>query len=396
MAETARGSAPARDHLRADRRPAAARVARLREPLPERLLGRCRAWTSASSPTGRTKRGDGHDSLEPSDRVGVAGGLASAASCRRGGCAGAATARRAPDPVPVHRRQRLAPALNAVLRLAGRGRDARARVHRHRPAPPGAGGADPREVRAGHAAARDDRAAGGSAGVPVDSRIRAGPHARHALQRLLDAEEFDRLVVPATALTRAGFSGEDLVWLLEQAPAEVVILRARRRTTPASCRRHARTDSRPAWPAPVPAPPRSAGNRARAVCEHRGVSTTRDGGDTARAALIVGALGVVFGDIGTSPLYTVQTVFNPSDPHPVPANADSVFGIISLIFWSVTIIVTVTYVLARDARRQRRRGRDHGADHPDPPARRSRAARGRSWRWPRSASSAPRCSSATA
>jgi len=32
----------------------------------------------------------------------------------------------------------------------------------------------------------------------------------------------------------------------------------------------------------------------------------------------VGALGVVFGDIGTSPIYTLQTVFNPADPHPVP------------------------------------------------------------------------------
>jgi KUP system potassium uptake protein len=65
----------------------------------------------------------------------------------------------------------------------------------------------------------------------------------------------------------------------------------------------------------------------------------------ARAALIVGALGVVFGDIGTSPLYTVQTVFNPDDPHPVAATTDSVFGVISLIFWSVTIIVTLKYVL---------------------------------------------------
>ena len=36
----------------------------------------------------------------------------------------------------------------------------------------------------------------------------------------------------------------------------------------------------------------------------------------ARASLIIGALGVVFGDIGTSPLYTVQTVFNPSDHTP--------------------------------------------------------------------------------
>jgi KUP system potassium uptake protein len=66
---------------------------------------------------------------------------------------------------------------------------------------------------------------------------------------------------------------------------------------------------------------------------------------TAQGALAVGALGVVFGDIGTSPLYTVQTVFNPSDPHPVKVSHDSIFGVVSLIFWSVTIIVTITYVL---------------------------------------------------
>jgi KUP system potassium uptake protein len=65
---------------------------------------------------------------------------------------------------------------------------------------------------------------------------------------------------------------------------------------------------------------------------------------TAQGALAVGALGVVFGDIGTSPLYTVQTVFNPGDPHPVEVSAENIFGIVSLIFWSVTLIVTVTYV----------------------------------------------------
>jgi len=66
---------------------------------------------------------------------------------------------------------------------------------------------------------------------------------------------------------------------------------------------------------------------------------------TAQGALAVGALGVVFGDIGTSPLYTVQTVFNPHDPPPVPVSTENIFGIVSLIFWSVTLIVTVTYVL---------------------------------------------------
>jgi KUP system potassium uptake protein len=63
-----------------------------------------------------------------------------------------------------------------------------------------------------------------------------------------------------------------------------------------------------------------------------------------RLAIIVGALGVVFGDIGTSPIYTIQTVFNPADPHPVPLNEANVYGVVSVIFWSVMLIVTLTYV----------------------------------------------------
>jgi KUP system potassium uptake protein len=66
---------------------------------------------------------------------------------------------------------------------------------------------------------------------------------------------------------------------------------------------------------------------------------------TARGALELGALGVVFGDIGTSPLYTVQTVFSPSDPHRVPVTTEHVYGVVSLIFWAVVAIVMVTYVL---------------------------------------------------
>ncbi|WP_255637989.1 potassium transporter Kup [Amycolatopsis sp. DSM 110486] len=89
------------------------------------------------------------------------------------------------------------------------------------------------------------------------------------------------------------------------------------------------------------------------MTEGREATTTEDGpagrARLARAsvklAVVVGALGVVFGDIGTSPIYTLQTVFSPSDPHPVPVSAQNVFGVVSLIFWSVTIIVTVTYVL---------------------------------------------------
>jgi hypothetical protein len=41
----------------------------------------------------------------------------------------------------------------------------------------------------------------------------------------------------------------------------------------------------------------------------------------------IGALGVVFGDIGTSPIYTIQTIFNPEDPHPVAASTESVYGL---------------------------------------------------------------------
>ncbi len=71
----------------------------------------------------------------------------------------------------------------------------------------------------------------------------------------------------------------------------------------------------------------------------------------------------MFGDIGTSPLYTEQTVFSPADPHAGGVSPESVFGLVSLIVWSVVIVVTVTYLRGTgDAGRQRRRGpvRGHG------------------------------------
>src|SRR5215203_800903 len=63
-----------------------------------------------------------------------------------------------------------------------------------------------------------------------------------------------------------------------------------------------------------------------------------------RTAVTVAALGIVFGDIGTSPIYTIQTAFNPGDPHPIDATSGHVFGVASLIFWAVTLVVTVKYV----------------------------------------------------
>jgi len=67
-------------------------------------------------------------------------------------------------------------------------------------------------------------------------------------------------------------------------------------------------------------------------------------GPLGSAGLAVSALGVVFGDIGTSPIYTMQTVFDPTDPHPVPITHDNIYGVVSVIFWSVMLIVTITYV----------------------------------------------------
>lgn len=62
-------------------------------------------------------------------------------------------------------------------------------------------------------------------GVPVDARIERGRTYRHALARLLSEESFDRVIVSAGATGTHGLSGDDIVWLLERAPAEVMILR---------------------------------------------------------------------------------------------------------------------------------------------------------------------------
>ena len=60
------------------------------------------------------------------------------------------------------------------------------------------------------------------------------------------------------------------------------------------------------------------------------------------APLVLGAVGVVFGDIGTSPLYTLRECFN--GPHGLLLTAANVLGILSTIFWAITIIVTLKYV----------------------------------------------------
>jgi len=71
-------------------------------------------------------------------------------------------------------------------------------------------------------------------------------------------------------------------------------------------------------------------------------SDSADNGHGAKSALILGALGVVFGDIGTSPLYTMHETFLPEhglNPHP-----STVLGILSLVTWSLIMVVAVKYV----------------------------------------------------
>ena len=64
---------------------------------------------------------------------------------------------------------------------------------------------------------------------------------------------------------------------------------------------------------------------------------------TQQAALALAALGVVYGDIGTSPLYTMKEVF--SGNHPIPLTPDNVLGILSLIVWALIVIVSIKYVV---------------------------------------------------
>ena len=84
---------------------------------------------------------------------------------------------------------------------------------------------------------------------------------------------------------------------------------------------------------PPEAPPRGEGNPEHPAAHSGGLF-----------GLALGALGIVFGDIGTSPLYAVQTVFSIDDNAVSPTPAD-VYGVVSLIFWSITVVVTIKYVI---------------------------------------------------
>src|SRR5829696_7272101 len=90
-----------------------------------------------------------------------------------------------------------------------------------------------------------------------------------------------------------------------------------------------RKDGEPMRVAEVEGPPPTQAGRGRGAAK------------AGAAALTLGALGVVFGDIGTSPLYALDAVFHESDVKPDEA---SVYGIISLVFWAITTIVSIKYI----------------------------------------------------
>lgn len=66
-------------------------------------------------------------------------------------------------------------------------------------------------------------------------------------------------------------------------------------------------------------------------------------GSKSDRGLLLGALGVVFGDIGTSPLYTVREAFH--GVHPVASTEENVLGILSLIFWALLVVVSLKYLV---------------------------------------------------
>ncbi|WP_420134508.1 potassium transporter Kup [Rhodopseudomonas sp.] len=59
--------------------------------------------------------------------------------------------------------------------------------------------------------------------------------------------------------------------------------------------------------------------------------------------LLISTIGVVFGDIGTSPLYALKETF--AGHHPIAVTPDNIFGVLSLVFWTVMLLVTVKYVI---------------------------------------------------
>ena len=91
----------------------------------------------------------------------------------------------------------------------------------------------PRQCTEAHAAAGGDRAAGLRArACPSTPRIERGRTYRHALREAIAHEHYDRIVVAAAIGRTDGFDADDIAWLLDHAPGEIVVIRPGRRRPP--------------------------------------------------------------------------------------------------------------------------------------------------------------------
>lgn len=61
--------------------------------------------------------------------------------------------------------------------------------------------------------------------------------------------------------------------------------------------------------------------------------------------LVIAALGVVFGDIGTSPIYTLKECFGPHSPHHIASSSENILGVVSLVLWALIVLICVKYLV---------------------------------------------------
>src|SRR5690606_3407391 len=105
-----------------------------------------------------------------------------------------------------------------------------------------------------------------------------------------------------------------------------------------SARRCSPRCAEPTLPSPTPGPARNPmSSPSQAHDGSHGHAPAGSG-----IALIIGAIGVVFGDIGTSPLYTLKEAF--SGHYGLSSDHDTVLGVLSLAFWALILVVTLKYV----------------------------------------------------
>ena len=109
---------------------------------------------------------------------------------------------------------------------------------------------------------------------------------------------------------------------------------------------------------------------------------------------MVGAVGIVFGDIGTSPIYAFRETF--AGHHTLAPDPLHIYGVLSLIFWSMMIIVTLKYVTIIMRADNKGEGGSLALARADQPLAPRATRRNGRWASSCSACSRPRCSTATA